>query len=229
MKLDTYYIIARIFPTLLAIAPFYIFQYFFLNPVLGEFWNDLLGLKIAANASFSIALFFLLLQSGRLFSKLLENKIFNNGLNFPTTNYLLHLDNTYSPEYTLKIHQKIKEDFDINLSSTKHEKINDQQARRLVSEAMSHIRAKVKRGRLLGQHNDEYGFVRNLAGLSIIASLMSIINVVFFSLVIQNLAAFAVSTLMFFLYSAYALLSTKIINYVGCNYAKVLIQEYMRS
>lgn len=227
MKFDTYYIIARIIPTLLAIVPFYIFQYFYLNPVLGEFWGNLMGVKIVANTTFSIALFFFLLQSGRILSKILEKKVFNNGLNFPTTNYLLHLDDTYSEEYTLKIHKKIKSDFNIDLFSTEYEKLNDHQARKLVSEAISHVRSKVKRGRLLGQHNDEYGFVRNLAGLSIISSLMCLINLLFFNLLFQDVFGFGISLVLFFIYSGYALFSSMIINMIGCNYAKILIQEYM--
>lgn len=227
MKFDTYYITARIIPTLLAIVPFYIFQYFYLNPVLGDFWGNLIGVKLLSNVTFSVALFFLLLQAGRVISKVLESKIFNNGLGFPTTNYLLHLDDMYSEDYTAKIHKKIKKDFDIDLLSTEFEKLSDSQARKLVFEAMSHIRARVKRGRLVGQHNDEYGFVRNLSGMSIISSLMSFLNLLFFGFIFPSSLGFSASLILFFLYSICALSSIKITNYVGCNYAKVLIQEYM--
>jgi hypothetical protein len=227
MKLDTYYITARVLPTLLGVVPFYVIQYFFLNPVLKGLWSDIMGIKIAANTTFSIALFFLLLQSGRYVSKILEDKVFKKGLNFPSTSYLLYLDETYSKDYKEKIHKKIKKDFDINLSSIESERLNEYQARKLVSEAVAHIRASVKRGRLVGQHNDEYGFVRNLTGLSFISSWMSFIDLLFFAFIYPDPMGFMFSVILFFIYIVYYLLSAKITEFIGRNYAQVLIQEYM--
>ncbi len=230
MKFDTYTLIARAFPAVLSTIPFFVFHYFYLSPVLGEFWGSLLAIKIASDVTFSVVMFFLLLQAGRFISKeFIESKIYKKGLNFPTTNYLLHLDDEFSPEYTKKVHTKIKKDFDIQIPSSRSEDLDNNHSRKLISEAMSHIRYKIKGGYLVDQRNTEYGFARNLAGCSIVAAMMSFINLVFFSLIFPNSDAFWISLVLFIAYSGYTIIAKKVIDSTGCNYARILIQEYMSS
>ena len=68
-------------------------------------------------------------------------------------------------------------DFDITLLPEDQEKEKEEEARKKIVEAMSLIRAKVKDGRLLLQHNIEYGFVRNLIGGNEIAAGNFTINI----------------------------------------------------
>lgn len=230
MKFDTYTLFARTFPALLSMVPFYVFHFYFLSPMIGDFWGSLLAVQIASDVTFSAVLFFFLLQAGRIISKeFIEKKVYNAGLNFPTTNYLMHLDEEFSSEYTLKLHAKIKRDFKINIPSSQSEQLDNTHSRKLICEAVNHIRYKVKKGNLVGQHNTEYGFARNFAGCSVIATIISFVNLVFFTFVFPISEAFWISLILFIAYGSYTIYAKKVIDSVGRNYAQVLIQEYMGS
>jgi len=228
MKFDSYSLIARGFPAIIASVPFYTFHYYLLNPIIGDFWGKLLGLKLAANVTLAVALLFLLIQVNRFLAKeIIEKKIYADGLKFPTTEFLLHTDSYLSPQHTKIIHEKILADFGIHIPSLEEETLDSQAARRRISEAVSLIRAKVASGNLVEQHNIEYGFVRNLIGASILASIMSLINFVIFLWFYSNKTALLISLFSFVVYSIFVLLGKRIINSAGISYAKVLIQEYL--
>lgn len=228
MKFDKYEIFARIIPTVLASVPFFVLHYFLLNPALGTFWGELLGLKVISDITFIFALLFLAMQFNRIVSKEIFEKImYHDGLSFPTTNFLLHLDSYFSSDYTKKIHGRIKSDFGINIPTPNNEARSEDKSRKLITEAISHIRTKVGKGNLLGQHNLEYGFVRNFSGGNIVASAVSALDVTIFKWLYPNDIAFSVSIVSFFIYFILSLLAGKMIESVGRSYAKVLIQEYM--
>ncbi len=228
MKFDYYDLVARAFPAFLSSVPFFIFHYFFLRPAIGEFWGQLLGLTIILDITFVSVLLFLLMQVTRIISKeVFEKTLYKDGLYFPTTNFLLHANSYFSAEYTNKIHQKVKSNFDISIPTYKEELVNEDLSRRHVNEAMTHIRAVVGKGRLVRNHNIEYGFIRNLSGGCLIAVVMSFINIIVFGFLYQNPAACNISIATFLIYLTLALFSKIMINSVGKSYAKVLIQEYM--
>lgn len=228
MKFDKYDIFARVIPAILASLPFFTLHYFLLSPALGAFWGQLLGLKVASDVTFVFALLFLSMQLNRIVSKeVFEKRIYDDGLRFPTTDFLLHLHSFFSVDYTHKIHNQIKSDFDIDIP-TRHSEIKDEnKSRRLIREAMSHIRAKVGKGNLLGQHNLEYGFIRNFSGGNVVATTISILNMIIFKWIYPNNIALTVSSVSFFIYLILSLFAVKMIGIVGKSYAKVLIQEYM--
>ena len=228
MKFDTYVIIGRVFPAVLSSVPFFILHYFLLGQKLGEFWNQFLEVKIIPDITVALVLLFLLIQFNRFVSKeVFEKIIYVNGKNFPTTDFLLHLNSYFSPEYTKQIHERIRMDFKIEIPSPREETSAEQLSRQKISEAISHIRAKVGKGNLVGQHNSEYGFVRNLAGGSIIAGIVSLINIAVFSTFYFSKLALVLSCATFALYFLYLLFAKRIISNVGKDYAKVFIQEYM--
>jgi hypothetical protein len=228
MKFDSYTVKARVLPALLSAIPFFVLHFYYLSPTLGQFWGAFLALKIGSDATLLIAFVFLLVQLSRFFSKhLFENRLFADGYQLPTTDYLLHADSHYSPEYTKQIHARIKLDFGILVPSEKRESADVHRSRQVISEAVSHIRAKVGAGRLTAQHNAEYGFIRNLVGGAIIAALISILNIVVFRTISPNRTALALSIVLAVLYSALLLFSTTLIRAFGYSYAKILMQEYM--
>lgn len=228
MKFDSYTLKARILPALLSAIPFFVLHFYYLSPTLGQFWGAFLALKIGSGATLLIAFVFLLVQLSRFFSKhLFENRVFADGYQLPTTDHLLHADSHYSPEYTKQIHARIKLDFGILIPSERQELADVHRSRQVISEAVSHIRQKVGAGNLTAQHNAEYGFIRNLAGGSIIAVLVSILNIVVFWVVSSNRIALAFSIVLAVLYSTILFLSTTLIRAFGYSYAKILIQEYM--
>lgn len=228
MKFDSYTLKARVAPALLTSVPFFTLHYFLLSPALGAFWGAIIGLKIVSDLTFLTALFFLLMQVNRIVSKeVFEKMMYDNGLNFPTTTILLNADSYFSSEYKKKIYQKIRSDFKINIPSAEQEEKNKYQSRQVIAEAISHTRARVGKGTLLGQHNTEYGFIRNFTGGNLVAAVMSILNLIIFSWAYPNYKAQIISLLMFTVYLMLTLLSRLMIDSVGRSYAKVLIQEYM--
>ena len=228
IKFDTYTLYARIYPTLLVFFPFFTLHYFLLSPELGIFWGTILQFKILSDVTVSVALFFLLMQVNRIVSKeVFEKRMYDNGLCFPTTTMLLHADSNFSDDYKKKIYQKIQSNFEIDIPSAEKEKKSEYRSRQVISEAISHIRTKVGKGKLLGQHNAEYGFVRNFTGGNLVAAVMSILNLIIFSWVYPNPKAQMISLVMVLVYLVFSLLSRWMIDSVGRSYAKILIQEYM--
>ena len=193
MKVDSYTITARLLPGVLSSIPFFVLHFFYLRPVLGSFWGELLAVQITSDATILIAFLFLLIQISRHISKeLFEKRLFAGGLRLPTTDYLLHMDSHFSREYTDRIHAKIKADFGIEIPSREQESKNHERSRKLINEAVSHVRAKVGAGTLVGQHNAEYGFVRNLAGGAVVALVVSLVDIAVFSS-ISNMRALWIS------------------------------------
>ncbi len=228
MKLNHYNIIARIFPGIISSIPFFVLHFYYLRPVLGQFWGDLLGIQIASDVTISLALLFLLIQLSRYVSKeTFEKNIFNGSSGLPTTDYLLHGDSHFSREYTLQIHQKIRTDFNLEIPSHESEAIDEAKSRKSISEAITHVRGRVGPGRLVEQHNAEYGFWRNLAGGAILALAMSLINIVVFSVVVVNQSALWISIILALIYCSLIVFAKRLIVSHGHEYAKVLIQEYM--
>jgi len=94
-------------------------------------------------------------------------------------------------------------------------------------EAVALIRQRVKDGRLVLQHNIEYGFFRNLAGCSVIAVLVSILDVGIFYWVAPNVVALRMSIVMILLYLFPIIAAKHLMRAHGKRYARVLIQEYL--
>ncbi|MDP3988058.1 MAG: hypothetical protein Q8P80_02845 [Candidatus Levybacteria bacterium] len=223
-----YYVIARIFPATLSSVPFFILHYFFLRDRIGDFLIELSSIKWLSDVTISVALIFLLVQISRLISKeFYEKIIYSDGLGLPTTNYLLHLDSFYSAEFTKKIHQKIFNDFNINIPSAKKEISDEIGSRKKIAEAVNLIRTKVGAGNLVQQHNIEYGFIRNIIGGSVIATIVSILNAVIFYWIYFDKIAFILSGIIAIVYLLLVGFGKKLIHSFGTAYARVLIQEYM--
>jgi hypothetical protein len=230
MKINSYSLFARALPSLLVLIPFFIIYYFLLRPIIGNFLVELLAIKIATDITLPVALFFLMIQLNRIVAKeIFEKRIFNYGLNFPTTDLLLHNNSFYSAEYTKKIHNRIKSDFGIKIPSENEEIKDEQNSRKIINEAINQINYKIGKGILVEQHNSEYGFIRNLSGGSILAIIMSFINIIIFTWIFFDKVAFIISCITLSLYFLFVLFSKKMILIVGLSYAKILIKEYMAS
>ncbi len=91
---------------------------------------------------------------------------------------------------------------------------------------MSLARKKVGSGKLLLQHNIEYGFWRNLIGGTIFAVLFSGITT-YYSHAENNKTLFFVSIILLIFYLLILIFNKFIIGRFGKMYARVLIQEYM--
>lgn len=226
--LNKYNRIARIYPAILCSVPIFVLNYFLLDFYTGDFLSSLEGVKWVGGITLSVALTFLLAQAGRFMGKeLFERVHFQDELRMPTTEMLLHANQAYSAEHKKKLHAKISSDFSIRVCSVAEEENDNDGARRVIVECVSMIRGKVKDGRLLLQHNIEYGFVRNLVGGSVISVFISIVNLFIFGYFAQNLLAFYISLFTAIIYLLLMILGRSLIGRYGIRYAKILIQEYL--
>jgi hypothetical protein len=217
------------YPAIATLPPFVLLYYFYLQVYLSDFVNTTFALVIGG-IPISIVFIFLLMEVNRFLSKMLfERWYFNNELMMPTTDFLLFKDRTYSADYKNKIRGKISADFDIELPSTHEENTDELSARQKITESIALVRARVKGGRLLLQHNIHYGMWRNLIGGACIACIISLLDVTIFMLVSPNQIAAVISLVFFFLYGSLIAFSKYILTVHGKNFAKVLFQEYLAS
>lgn len=226
--LNKYTRTARIYPAIICSAPIFVLNYFLLNLYTEDFFPSLKGIKWVGGITLSAALTFLFSQIGRFIGKEFFEKVhFKDELYMPTTEFLLHSDNTYSPEHKSKVHTKVLNDFGIQIYSFEQENDDITSARRTIVECVSMIRGKVKNGQLLLQHNIEYGFVRNLVGGSLLALYCSIANLYIFGFFFKNKLAFGLSLFLAIAYLLLVIAGKYLIGRYGVHYAKVLIQEYL--
>lgn len=231
MIFKPYFIYARLIPAIVCSVPFFVLYFFFLEPILGPFFIELIKLPWVGDISTITAFVLLLVLVGRSISKdIFEKRWFKSDeTHMPTTDFLLHADNEYTTDFKGRVHTKIKAEFGIQVLSADEEIATENLARKTIAEAIALVRQKMKGGRLLLQHNIEYGFFRNLIGCAVIAAAISIINVLIFYWIAPNNAAMWLSVLLLVLYLLPILLSKMLMKAHGKRYARVLIQEYLSS
>ncbi len=228
MRFDTYDIFARVVPAVLTGIPFYVLYFFLVSPVLGTFFQSLLSLKIVSDVTVVVALLYLAMHLNRFISKeLYEKRMFKNGQHLPTTCYLLHSDTTLSPELKQRVHEKIQSDFGVTIPSAHDEGQDKKRSRKLVADSTSLIRTRMGKGRLIHQHNIEYGFVRNLVGGSVVAALVSAMGSFLFLYPYPNATASGISLALLAFYLLVLLFGKKLIRSHGASYCEVLIREYL--
>lgn len=224
-----YFLYARLSPAIICSVPFAVLYFFVIEALLGPFFESLVKLSWVGDITTVSVFIALLAMVGRAISKdLFESYWFKgDGTSMPTTDFLMHSSTEYSPGFKEKIHARIRDDFKIEILSVQNELENEQMARRVIAEAVGLVRQKVKDGRLLLQHNIEYGFFRNLIGCSVVALMISVVNVVVFYWLSPNSLALNLSTVLCFIYALPILLSKLIMAAHGKRYARVLFQEYL--
>lgn len=220
---------ARILPAILASLPFFVLYLFFPNGFIGEFLRLIFRIRFIGDLTIGVAFLFLLVLVGRSISKdILESAWFRSDeTRMPSADFLLHADKEYSSGFKAKIHQKIKNDFQLEIFSAEQERLDEIGARKVIAESVALIRHRLKDGRLLLKRNIEYGFFRNLIGCSVVAVLISLVNIMVFSLVDPNVTALVLSAAMAILYALPIALSKKLMQGHGKRYARTLFQEYM--
>jgi hypothetical protein len=228
MLFKNYTITARIYPAIITSFPLVILSGFIINSDFIKLFTNFNYLKIASNISMPFIIVYLLAQINRFIAKeIFEKKYFKNELYMPTTNFMLFENDEYSDDFKLKIRDKIQKDFDITLPSKEQERGDNITARKQIVEAIGLVRNKVGKGKLLLQHNIEYGFVRNLIGGSTIAFLVSLLNIGIFKFYLKSDLALNISIATTIIFLAIIIISKFLINRYGILYAKRLFQEYM--
>ena len=151
--LSKYSIEARIFPTIIGLIPFYVLQYYYLRSFL---YFELLEIEVISNISLSfVILYFFAEVPVRYIGKLYEDKMFNNKLNFPSTNFLMHSDKEYTKDFKDQLRKKIENDFSLILFNKKEEMENENEVRRKIKEIVGLMIAKVKHKREFVLHGNK--------------------------------------------------------------------------
>lgn len=224
MNFNSYTLKARYFPSLIILVPFSIFLYQILTASEIEILKDRLLLEIFTGVSLNLILLYFLSSCVRFIGKfIIERRMYSNELDFPSTKFLLYSDSSLSSPYKRKIREKLVEDFGLIMPNKKEEEIDINAAKVQASEAVSLIRNKVGNGKLLLQHNIEYGFARNLIAGLIIAIPMCIVN--FFYISYDKV--FYLNTGILIVFIIISFFSKLILKNLSELYAKRLFIEYL--
>ncbi len=218
---------ARKYPTLLALGPFVAAGYFAAVsiPIESSTWSTLLRVMFPIFSG--TAGFYLLSQIIRSVAiGVFENSYFSSGLRMPSSIMMSDESHEFSADYKTKIKSKIRNDFGIDLGNLSLSSTDDLTRLR---ESIELVRARVKDGHLLLQHNWEYGFVRNFCGGSLVAVVLSLINVTIFGLILSIPGALLTNMIILGIYLIPVLVSRFAMYSYGRGYARVLFREYLTS
>ena len=219
---DEYNLKARVYPTLLASIPVFLFLLFFVH----DLTKINLVLNLISSSVLTILCLYFFSDVVRNLGKALEVKIFKNELYFPTTEFLLHANNSLSKEKRIQIHNKINKEYGCTLCSEKEEEMNEGAARVKIKEAVGLVRQKVGDGRLVLEFNIRYGFWRNLIGISLFSSVICIFCLFFF-LVAGNNVAVSVFFILFVFYTLPFVFRKGLLKFFGYQYTEQLFLEYL--
>jgi hypothetical protein len=213
---------ARLFPALLCVPPFLLLKHFavdpFIDPSLTTLW-----VSAAGDVSLAAVLMYLLTQVNRFISKAL----FEVKSEFPTTLMLLPSSKDLSDEYRAKIDQRVRADFQLSLPTAADEQASLSNAKTRIVEIVSLIINKVGSGKLLLQHNIEYGFARNLLGGAIISLVTSVVSVAIFAWIVPSEAACITAVVLMAVYALPLIFSKPILAHYSKAYAPILFREYL--
>ena len=229
---DEYAVKARFIPAFLTAIPFG----FLIAYPLSEYVMSLKhGFEIFAKCSFytslTVSLFVITIFAWaflvRLIAKYIESIVFKDELSFPTTKLLMWCDTYYPKDIKRKIHRRIKEDFDVQLSNENSEKTNPIEAAKKIARVVARIRDKVKDGRIVLQYNIHYGAIRNFTAGSAI-SLMASILLTYMGYSNDSMrSAMDMGIILSLLYMIVLLTAKFTWSFLGKLYAKTLLDEYM--
>lgn len=224
---DSYTIIARIFPSIITALPL-IILWFYIRNISGlddlvKYLNDIKYLGDIGIITVSIYLFALII---RQISLKYQDQYFENS-GFPTTYFLLFQNTEYTDEFKQQFRKKVKKLLNVNLPTKKMEKDDISKTKMRINEAIQQVIVVVGEKYLVKKHNIWYGFFRNLIGGTIIAILLSIVNIIIGILIIQNYQIIFVSIFLAVGFIVIYLFRKTLIIKSAEDYAKKLIAEFI--
>ena len=189
--------------------------------------NYLIFLPYIVQSGLSVAAFYMQIQFNRVVSKeIFQRTIFKGEINLPTTKALLWCDDYYDKTTKTMFHKKIKELYGISLPSITLEKKDKLDAQKKIIIAVSQIRNTLRGNAHVAQHNREYGFIRNLIGGSLVAFIISVINIML-STMMSNTTILSMSKIAAGVYLIVVLLSKPILVRFGQYYADSLFNQFL--
>ena len=216
---DEYNLKARVYPTIIGLLPIFLFVYFFLHDI-GKV-NAILS--FLSGSALTIIILSFLSDVVRNLGKYLELKMFKNELFFPTTEFLLHSNQNLSKEKRANIYDKVGKHGCV-LCSAKEENRDETEARRKIKEAVGMVRQKIGDGRLVLGFNIRYGFWRNLIGISLFSSSVSIFGLIFFY---GNYIPFSIFIVLTLFYLGIFIFKKELLKFFGYQYTEQLFLEFL--
>jgi len=227
-SLDEYEIKARYIPAILSSIPLIMLTSYAKEEILLNLFKTVEWFLIVENVTLSLVIIIFIINVQRFIAKyLFEDRIFEKGLNFPTTQMLLWNDDKLSKEFKLRIHNKIKIDFDLKLSDETEEKDKLEEAKKKAKDAVSLIRIKVGKGIHTHQHNIQYGFIRNFIAGTLLSLPVALFNIYLFTYEIPVSYGIYISIFIAILDFAFLIFNKLFLNKLGTYYANVLFSEYL--
>lgn len=226
--MNSYFIRARLFPTILTAIPLLLLVNYLLSSYYYESFKKILDiLPILASLGLSTAFIFLSVQVNRIISKeIIQRFYFKEEVKMPTTNHLLWNDIFFDKTIKTTIRAKIQTLYSIVLMNEQEEQADELKSRNQIIIAVSQIRNSLRGNDLLFQHNIEYGFFRNLMGGSLLAVVCSIL-IVIFAYLKNEIVLINAGIILLFIYLIPIILSKLIIKRFGHYYSKVLYEQFL--
>lgn len=225
---NSYYIKARLFPTILTSIPLIILANNLMTGFIAQKFQEANAFIFAAtNTSVSAAIIFLLVLINRFISKeIFQQWFFQDEMRMPSTEYILGSNLHFDPKIKEQIRNKIKLRYKIHLLNSVEEKEDENRARKLIVAALSQVRNDLRPNKMLLQHNIEYGFFRNLIGGSLIAFMASF-GLIIYGVNTSSNALQTTGTILCLVYLFPLLMSKALINKHGNYYAKILFEQFL--
>lgn len=219
---NEYSLKARLYPAVICSVPFVIIKAILIDKYIPNFTEKFLTFALAGVPIWAV-LVYLLTQINRFISK----TFFEDKNNFPTLQMLTPSSKKMSQQMRSKISEKVQSDFGLTLPNIHDEEIDPEETKTRIKEIVGFIINKVGSGKLLLQHNIEYGFIRNLIGGSVFAGIISLISIFIFHNILPNKVAYIFSIVLTIGYVLPVLFSQKIISNYSQEYAEKLFREYL--
>ena len=225
---DEYEIKARYIPAILSAIPLIMLTSYAKEEILLNLFKSAHWFLIVENVTLSFIIIVFIINIQRFIAKyFFEDRIFEKGLKFPTTEMLLWIDERLSKEYKMKIHNKIKNDFNLKLSNEMEEKDDILEAKKKAKDSVSLIRIKVGKGVHTHQYNIQYGFIRNFIAGTLLSLPIALFNIYLFTYQIPVDYGVYISIFISILDIVFIVFNKIFLKKLGVYYARVLFSEYI--
>lgn len=225
--MSSYEIRARYVPGLVSALPVIVFSGFIKDEVWIALFRNVGWFLVVENISISmVAVLFLIHVQRGIAKHVFEDRVFDSGKNFPTTQMLLWSNDYLSKGMKQRLHEKIATTCGIALLDEEDEQDNVDEAKRTIRDAVGLVRKQVGDGDKTLQYNIHYGFSRNLIGGSTLAAPTALVCTVI-AVVQKDVAALVASGVMTLAFAVALLMSRTIMTHFGNAYAECLLTEYL--
>ena len=219
---DKYEVHAQYVPAIIYSASFALIAFYFLAQIPTDIWGTILKFGVGGT-TMTFALYQLAKHSGRFLGVRLQELVFQEGRDLPTTRFLLDSDPNYTPDCKAEIIAKIKDKFGADLTGRTADTSANRQR---IHEIIGQIRKKYIKAEMVLRRNIQYGFWRNLAGGSAIAVVVSVAAIIL-SLATQMSVALEISSIFLGAYILVGVFSFFAMKLCAKYYALALYDELL--